>query len=99
MEEYVVPEFYDVLVGGTDASGSPGTGGGGSVATGNAKATWDENGITGNGWTLPTSWEEPKEVYVYGATNEEIKSKVAEYLMYYGGLYEKNHGFSNCIEF
>lgn len=93
MEEYVVPEFYDVLVGGTDASGSPGTGGGGSVATGNAKATWDENGITGQGWTL-YDYEKECAYDASGTTEEEIKQKVSQYLNNYGAFFlnSTNHG-------
>lgn len=97
MEEYVVPEFYDVLVGGTNADGSTGGQGGQSASGAGATASWDlSNGVTGNGWDLP-SYIGPQNVY--GATNEEVKSKIEIYLSRFGGYQASEEGFSNCVKF
>ena len=51
MEDYVVPEFYDVLVGGETGTSGPGPGGG-NVIKSTEGFTWGNEGITNNGTTV-----------------------------------------------
>lgn len=88
MEDYVVPEFYDVMVGGIDADGSTG-GEGGNVATSYGTASWDTNGVTGQGWELSAAdpiEEKFFKVNVHADTDEEIRNKISDFLITYGNI-------------
>lgn len=81
MEDYVVPEFYDVLVGG--GTGTSGPGGHGATG-GNNYIDWDlETGMTGRGWEFSGPNIETGEdgvVQIPNGSYEETKTFIQPYV-------------------
>lgn len=97
MEDYVVPEFYDVLVGGDNANGSHiEEAGKASAAYGQSTASWDlDNGVTGKYWDIeyfdPVTWSVQR-YNVYGKTDDEVREKILPYLGLYGDSIIASYG-------
>ena len=97
MEEYVVPEFYDVLVGGTNADGS--YGGGHGATGGNNHIDWDlETGMTGQGWEFDCFNTETlmiEKVRIPNGSDEEIKNFIQPYVKDWAGFLSSR--FIGCV--